>query len=117
MKYGVSGLMVGMALLAVAMVAGMGCETTETTETVITVSPGSATLHGGLATTNLTASVSENTTLALPLVWSVSNPALGNIQGSSGLTAVYTSTGRAGNNVVTVRDQGQAEGIATIVQR
>ena len=107
--------------LMVAVVAGLaivGCETTESTDTVITVTSSSSTLEGSLATATLTASTaSTNTALALPLVWTVANPALGNIRASAGLTAVYESTGKVGNNIVTVRDQGQAEGIATIVQQ
>lgn len=111
-------MIAGMALLAAALFIGVGCETTESTDTVITVTPASPELEGALATQTLTASTaSSNAVLALPLVWTVSDTSLGNIQASAGLSAVYTSTGKTGNNVVTVRDQGQAEGIATIIQR
>ncbi len=109
----------GILVAAVFAVASLvGCETTETADSVITVTPASSTLNGTLATATLTASTaSTNMALALPLVWTVANPSLGNIRASTGLTAVYESTGRVGNNIVTVRDQGQAEGMATIVQQ
>lgn len=111
-------LAVGLVIATVVALAVVGCETTESASDaiVVTVSP-STELTGSLATATLTVNATTNSALALPLVWTVSDPNLGTIRASSGLTAVYQSTGRVGNNVVTVRDQGRAEGIATIVQR
>jgi hypothetical protein len=56
-------------------------------------------------------------TLFLPLEWSVSDPSLGTIISSAGFSAVYRSTGKVGDNVVTVRDQGDAAGTTVVVQR
>jgi hypothetical protein len=59
----------------------------------------------------------STTSLALPLVWTASDAALGGIKSSAGVTAIYQSTGKVGNNVITVRDQGESEGIAVITQQ
>ena len=113
-----------------------GCETTSDTGSALSVSPAAPTLSGadrtqtfqvtGGATTpaptNTTNSVSSNTAsdnvdLSLPLVWSVSQPALGQITWSSGRSAIYTRTGGAGVNTVIVRNQYGAEGLATVTQQ
>lgn len=112
------GLWCAVTLVSCAVLAMVGCETTESMDGAITVTVSPAgDLTGRLATATLTAAAPTNAALALPLVWTVADPALGGIRASSGMTAVYESTGRVGNNVVTVRDQGQAEGIASITQR
>lgn len=55
--------------------------------------------------------------IALPLVWRVSNPALGGIAASGGYSAVYESSGVEGQNYVYVEDQFDRQGVAVIVQR
>ena len=106
--------------LMLAVVVGLfmaGCENTTTSDTAITVTPDSVELKGG-ATQVFTASVADtNVALNLPLVWTVGDSTLGLIKSSEGLTAVYESNGAIGNNTVTVRDQGEASGVAVINQR
>ncbi len=58
---------------------------------------------------------STNTSLTLPLVWSVSDPARGIIRASGRLTAIYEGQNVAGNNAITVRDQGDNSGIAVVI--
>ena len=113
-----------------------GCETTDDTGAALTVTPSAPTLSGSTGTvrfevgggqttptpTNATNSVISSTAaadvdLSLPLVWSVSQPALGRITWSSGRSAIYTRSGGAGVNIVTVRNQYGAEGIATVTQQ
>lgn len=104
------------ALLCWWVVAG--CESTSTVDSVITVAPTNVVLTASSLTATFTASMaSTNRTLALPLVWTVSDGSLGAIQSSQGLTAVYVSTGKLGNNAVTVRDQTYAEGMALVTQQ
>lgn len=105
-------------LWAVVLVAALswmiaGCEQTSEVNSLQIV-PSAVTL----TKTNLTQqfTVMSSGPLGLPLVWSVSNPALGLIMESSGSNAVYVSTGVAGNNIVTARDQYGAEGYATVSQ-
>lgn len=92
-----------------------GCETTER-DMGITITP-SAIVVGDNASISLTASqATEDQTLLLPLDWWVSNPELGTIVASSGYTAVYVSKGVAGVNIIGVRDQRNAKGVASITQ-
>ena len=101
------------------VVAGLvivGCESTQTSDNVITISPASVTVTNDWATLTFTASMaSSNLSLALPLVWSVSDPARGIIRASVGLTAIYEGQNVAGNNTITVRDQGDNSGIAVVI--
>ncbi len=117
MKHGIQGLIACVMVLGIAWFCGLGCETTESSDTVITVTPASPELKGSLAIQTFTASGVASNELALPLIWTVSNPNLGVIRSTAGLSAVYESTGKVGNNIITVRDQGQAEGMATAIQR
>jgi hypothetical protein len=55
--------------------------------------------------------------LALPLEWSVSDPNLGSIREATGDRAVYVRTSALGMNVITVKDQYGAEGVATVNQK
>lgn len=110
---GLIGAAVGLACIWI-MVAG--CETTKTADSAIAVTPSSMTLTGVHASVTFTAVVGTNTTLVLPLNWSVSEPSLGHILNSVGLSAVYESEGGAGNNTVIVRDQANAEGMAVVNQ-
>jgi len=118
-----AGLAVGIVLV--------GCETTDQAEDSLTVSPSSVTLQqavqsvtftvgpsSGGTTTNVASAVTGGglQDLSLPLVWSVANSTLGQIGESSGRQAVYIRAARAGINIVMVRDQYNAEGIATVNQ-
>lgn len=105
-----------MAGLAVVGFMIVGCESTKTEDNVITINPASVTLTNDWETVTFTASLtSSNVALALPLVWSVSDPDRGRIRASGGLTAIYEATNHRGNNTITVRDQGDNEGIAVVV--
>ena len=87
----------------------------------IAVSPAAPTVsvtatNGTSVTVLFTASL--NGTLALPLEWSVSNPSLGTIANHSGSNAVYAANGTAtGDNIVSVKDQYDNEGFATVHQQ
>ena len=61
-------------------------------------------------------SVSEADSLHLPLEWEVANASLGQILGSGGLSALYVRSSSLGENTITVRDQYDNEGFATIRQ-
>lgn len=114
--------MAGMAVAGMVAAVGVfafvaGCETTKDSSAALTVTLTSDTITGAGATVTATASASgSNTVVALPLQWSVSDSSLGYIKASSGMEAVYESTGKTGNNIITVRDQGDAEGMAVITQ-
>lgn len=110
-------VLVGLVAVVVAGMAIVGCETTTTEDNVISISPASVTLSNSVEAVVFTASfASTNVALALPLVWSVSTPALGTISGSGGLTAIYQPKDVKGNNTITVRDQGDNSGIAVVRQ-
>ncbi len=120
MKSG-SAWVLGVVLAAGLSVAVLsGCESTETADTSITVTLSSSSISGKAAVT-LTAALSggtnSTTELALPLVWTVSDSSLGGIKSSAGVTAIYESTGKHGNNAITVRDQGDSEGVAVVSQQ
>ncbi len=113
--------MVGLcAVVGLAMAwVNSGCEEAKGTNG-IGVSPASVTLNvtasTGTATAVFTATV--NGSLALPLEWNVSDPGLGTIVNHSGSNAVYAANGTAtGNNTVSVRDQYDNEGFATVHQQ
>lgn len=104
--------------LALGMAALCGCESTDSESSAITVTPAQTQVTDRLATVSLTAASADATMeLVLPLVWTVSDASLGSIKSSAGLTAVYESNGRVGNNTITVRDQNDREGIAVVNQR
>jgi len=101
-----------------------GCETGAGTD-ALAVSPAEATI-AGTSNVVVTFSVGGSTNLtddtglrplSLPLVWSVSNPALGYISGSSGASANYTRTRANGVNAIFVKDQYGAEGSAVVSQQ
>ncbi len=110
-----------MLVLVLMMVAGVaalavmsGCDSAEGLDG-ITVSPGSVTLSG--ATNTVTFSAQTKSALALPLEWRISNGALGYLSRSSGSNAVYiANTGKKGTQVVSVKDQYENEGFASVVQ-
>jgi len=105
-----------MVLLGTFMVSG--CEDGAGT-TALVVTPVEVNLTSSSFSNTVTFSVSSNSLreLSLPLAWSVSNPFLGNIASSAGVSASYSRTpGRHGVNVVIVKDQYDAEGLATVRQ-
>lgn len=112
------------ASVAVAAVLLVGCETGGASAS-LTVDPSSVDLTGAAtnsATFTFTVVASTNDTvtglrpLSLPLTWTVSDPSLGSIVTSAGLSAGYVPTSLSGVNVITVRDQYGAEGVATVAQ-
>jgi len=110
-------LVVGMVVGLVGF-AMLGCETTETADNALSITPSSIALTNVNDTVTFTVgSGGTNATLALPLIWTVSDNSLGTIKSSAGLAAIYESKGKVGNNTITVRDQGQAEGLAVVNQR
>jgi hypothetical protein len=111
--------------MAAGVVAGLlavnvlvtGCESTSSQEEVIKLTPVAATLSGGTPTVTFFAyAASTNTPLVLPLEWSVARSDLGRILNASGVSAVYESSGRVGNNTITVEDQVGQSGVASIEQ-
>ncbi len=105
----------GVVMAVVAGIMITGCETTETTDNAMTVSPDSAIVTNDVSMVTFTASLtSSNVALILPLIWSVGDASMGHIRASDGVTAVYESTSKTGNNTVHVRDQGDSEGVATV---
>jgi uncharacterized protein YceK len=109
----------GMAL-AVAVVTGLlmsGCESSTTSDSAITITPNAASLTtSNMVATFTAAGVDTNTVLNLPLKWTVADSSLGTIQAQGGVTAIYLSTGKIGNNTVTVRDQAGEAGVAEVSQ-
>lgn len=105
-----------MGMIWVALWLGAGCETSEGTNG-LDISPSTVMLGGSNAirTVEFTAVISSS--LALPLEWRVSNPAMGSIVGQSGSNAIYAANdGAVGRNVVTVKDQFKNEGSAVVTQ-
>jgi len=116
MKTGSTWFLAGLVVLVMTGIAMVGCESTQSTDNVIMISPASVTVTNDWATLPFTASMtSSNSSLALPLVWSVSDPARGTIRASGGVTAIYEGKSLAGNNTITVRDQGDNSGIAVVI--
>ena len=114
--------LLGVAVMAAGVVGSAltGCESTETTGSAITVTLSASTITGKGAVTLTAASsggTNATTGLALPLVWTVSDASLGDIKSSAGVTAIYESSGKVGNNAITVHDQGDSEGVAVVVQQ
>lgn len=106
-----------LALAGVGVVLTTGCESTSTADEVITLTPASATLSGEGATASFVASVtSTNAELVLPLEWAIGSGNLGRILSTAGLTAIYESNGKIGNNTISVKDQVGQAGVAVINQ-
>lgn len=135
MKTGSAWVLAGLVAVVVAGFAIVGCESTKTTDNVITVGvmtrsigpdgkviesfESTVRLTNDYETVEFTASLSAGSTdaaLALPLEWTVSDPARGTIRASGGLTAIYEAKNLGGNNTITVKDQGDNEGIAVVIQ-
>jgi len=81
------------------------------------ITPVYTILEGVTNSVVLTVNSNDLRELSLPLKWWEENPALGRITQSGGVSALYTSSGKKGINVVWVQDQYGAEGSATIEQR
>lgn len=117
--------MKNLSWMAVGLVAGLlavnvfvtGCESTSSAEEVITVTPASASLIGQGATASFVASAtSTNSPLVLPLEWSIARGDLGKLLTAEGVTAIYESNGKLGNNTLTVKDKIGQTGVAVINQ-
>ncbi len=107
----------GMLALALAItLLAVGCEKAEGLLGLV-LEPGAATLGEEDQTLLITVTGGvTNESLALPLEWRVSNPALGSIEITGRASAIYRRTGRHGMNTVTARDQYKNEGFCVIEQ-
>jgi hypothetical protein len=116
MKKSASFLVCVIALVSACGLAllGSGCEKVTGLQG-LTITPSAVTLTPSTNTIVLAVTGVTNN-LALPLAWSVEDSSLGTIVNSSGYTALYRSTDREGQNIVTARDQYDNEGFATITQ-
>lgn len=104
-----------MAGCLAALVLIPACEDADGT-TALTVTPSRAELRAGTNSVVFTVESNNLRELSLPLEWSVDNPGRGEIFGSGGYSAVYRVRSGNGVNIVRVRDQYGAEGIATVEQ-
>lgn len=100
-----------------------GCETGGGSE-FLSVSPSSVNTSNKSEVITFTVGGSTNETtesglktLSLPLIWTVSNPGLGYISGSSGVTASYVRHKANGINTIHVEDQYGVKGHATVDQQ
>lgn len=104
-------------MITLAACVWTGCESAGGTGGV-GISPSSVVLGGSSSNATavvLTAQVQND--LALPLKWSVANPAMGSIISASGSNATYkANSGKPGDNIVTVEDQYGNKGSAVITQ-
>jgi hypothetical protein len=83
----------------------------------LTIKAATTTLTAETRTLDVSAEgVDQTNSLALPLVWSVSNPELGTLSGATGVTAIYTRTQQNGINTLSVMDQYENEGYLAIRQ-
>jgi len=103
----------GVVIVAVALLQS-GCEEAKGLQG-LTVDPSSVTLTTNGQTQVFTVTGVTND-MALPLTWTVSNEGLGQIISSMGYTAVYQRFAPNGMNSITVRDQYDNEGFASIRQ-
>ena len=106
------------AVLAVVLLAGTGCEKTTTSKT-LEVTPAASEIGPRVAvvlTAAIPAAESETRQLYYPLEWTVSDGSLGSLRDAAGNSAVYVANDVEGVNTVTVRDQAGAEGIASVLQ-
>ncbi|MDA0321959.1 MAG: hypothetical protein O2923_04485 [Verrucomicrobia bacterium] len=124
-------------VLSVAIALIVGCETSQEGDPAIAIVPRGVSLVGGSQTVILTAigrpdiedqtidpvlggvdevAFSTNTTLFLPLEWTVRFPHLGFIADAQGFTAIYISTDQIGQQIINVRDQRFSSGVAVVDQ-
>ena len=94
----------------------VGCEEAKGLDG-LTLDPASATLstNGQKVVFTVTGGIT-NESLALPLIWTVSDSALGTVRFSSGYSATYERSSVDGSNTIIARDQYDNEGYATIRQ-
>lgn len=109
---------VGFSVMASSLLTG--CEEAKGAH-ALTVTPSYIDLRVGMVTNTTSTQTFVVTNglreLSLPLEWSVSNPELGSINHRGGNSASYiTYTGKSGDNTIFVKDQYDAEGVATIRQ-
>lgn len=102
-------------MAALVLVSVSGCEDRDT-DANIAVTPQTTDLVGPGDTVVLVAADPDGD-LVMPLVWSVSNPAIGGILSANGDSAVYESNGTRGQNTITVLDETDSEGVAVVEQR
>jgi len=125
MKWGLAAAVLG---LAVAGVALTGCEEVST-DGAMEILPSSPVIGLNAAveltaippgstpdTSNANYLLVPATNAALPFVWEVSNPELGTIISTGGLSAVYRSSRTPGTNAIKVRDQLNREGVTVVTQ-
>lgn len=112
------GLVAVLAGLTVPLWMGTGCEEADGVAG-LTVTADPPTVDATNSASVLTVQISgASNSLALPLEWRVTNPAMGSIQGNSGYTAIYLAyPGAKGVNVVTARDQYDNEGSVAITHQ
>lgn len=101
-----------------------GCETRdEVNANILSIKPSEVVLSGSSNTVTFVVDpvvrdydgISVRS-VNLPLRWNVSNTALGAIVAHQGYNAIYARTSQTGVNVITVRDDSGAEGVATVSQ-
>ncbi len=106
--------------LAFTVISQTGCEDVKGIDGIMVRGPNgsnSVTLALSEKEVLLTATFSKTNNLAFPLEWRVSDPSLGTIVNQSSATALYRRAARTGSNIITVTDQYDNEGFATIVQQ
>lgn len=104
-------------VVAVASSLLAGCEEGKGTHALV-VTPAYVDLTTSASNITQTFSVTGGLReLSLPLTWSVADQSLGRIGASGGVSASYfANTNLHGVNTIIVKDQYDAEGIATIKQ-
>lgn len=112
---GFLGLLTMVAVLIAGAVVFSGCEEATGLQG-LTITPNSVTLTTGTNTVVFKVTGGVSNDLQLPFMWSVSDSSLGTIIASSGYTATYKRTDNNGENLVTVIDQYDNEGYATVDQ-
>lgn len=114
MKRWVAWGVVGVCVAAVVLgVAGVGCDSVTQSGDVVITTDVPALMATGRVAVVITAN-DTNGTLYLPLEWSVSDATLGTVTKQGALTALYQGNAQVGINTVTVKDQGNAEGLSVI---
>lgn len=114
----IAGFTGGFCLLCAIIMAAFvsGCDEADDIR-VLTLTPENVILSGTSNTVVFTVDEASLRDLSLPLKWSVSDPANGAIVGAGGNRATYSRTEQDGVNVITVRDQFDAEGTAIVDQQ